>query len=81
MLTPLTTKPGRAAISDLLRSFTARGDVPAVAAADVDRESLLYLDACGKRDVEAGADITTGAIFRIASMTKPVTSLAAMMLY
>ena len=39
-----------------------------------------YAEAFGWRDREAGAPMTLDAIFRIASMTKPVTSVAAMML-
>jgi CubicO group peptidase (beta-lactamase class C family) len=70
-----------AEISALLRARVSRGDVPAVVAAIVDRDRTLYSAAFGKRDVAADADITTDAIFRIASMTKPVTSLAAMILY
>ena len=37
-------------------------------------------EALGYRDREAGAAMTTDTIFRIASMTKPFTSVAAMML-
>jgi CubicO group peptidase (beta-lactamase class C family) len=35
----------------------------------------------GRRDVEAGLPIEVDTVFRIYSMTKPVTSVAAMMLY
>jgi CubicO group peptidase (beta-lactamase class C family) len=74
------TLEGPQAISDFLRTRVAAGDVPAVAAAVVDRDGLPYIDACGKRDVAAGADATPDTIFRLASMTKPATSLAALML-
>src|SRR5260370_23241322 len=39
-----------------------------------------YAEAFGWRDREAGAPMTADAIFRVASMTKPITSVAAMML-
>ena len=39
-----------------------------------------FAEAIGFRDREAGAPMPLDAIFRIASMTKPVTSVAAMML-
>jgi CubicO group peptidase (beta-lactamase class C family) len=58
----------------------AAGDVPAVVAAVADRDALLYLGAFGKRTVSGGEAVTPDAIFRIASMTKPVTSLAVLML-
>ena len=42
---------------------------------------VVHYEAVGERDKEAGQTMTTDTIFRIASMTKPITSLAAMMLY
>jgi CubicO group peptidase (beta-lactamase class C family) len=42
---------------------------------------VVHLEARGARDAESGAPMTTDAIFRIASMTKPITSVALMMLY
>jgi CubicO group peptidase (beta-lactamase class C family) len=41
---------------------------------------LAYLEAIGKQDVEANVAMSSDSIFRIASMTKPVTSVAAMIL-
>lgn len=41
---------------------------------------VAYAEACGWRDREAKAPMALDAVFRIASMTKPVTSVAAMML-
>ena len=41
---------------------------------------VAYLEAVGKQDVEAGVAMSPGSIFRIASMTKPITSAAAMIL-
>jgi CubicO group peptidase (beta-lactamase class C family) len=42
---------------------------------------LAYVASCGQRDVEAGLPVETDTIWRLYSMTKPVTSVAAMMLY
>ncbi|HUZ52347.1 MAG TPA: serine hydrolase domain-containing protein [Streptosporangiaceae bacterium] len=42
---------------------------------------LAYVSTCGQRDVEAGLPVETDTIWRLYSMTKPVTSVAAMMLY
>jgi CubicO group peptidase (beta-lactamase class C family) len=39
-----------------------------------------FAEAFGWRDREAQASMTDDAIFRVASMTKPVTSVAAMIL-
>ncbi len=43
-------------------------------------EKLGYLRAKGFQDVEAGKEMTTDTLFRIASMSKPVTSVAVMIL-
>jgi len=42
---------------------------------------VVHFEARGARDAESGAPMTTDTIFRIASMTKPITSVALMMLY
>ncbi|SCX40595.1 CubicO group peptidase, beta-lactamase class C family [Klenkia marina] len=42
---------------------------------------LVHVGARGHRDVEAGLPVTPDTIWRIYSMTKPVTSVAAMSLY
>lgn len=44
-------------------------------------EKVVHAGAVGSRDSEAGAPMTRDTIFRIASMTKPITSTAALMLY
>jgi CubicO group peptidase (beta-lactamase class C family) len=42
---------------------------------------VVHFEAQGKRDIETGSPMTTDTIFRIASMTKPITSVALMMLF
>jgi CubicO group peptidase (beta-lactamase class C family) len=42
---------------------------------------LAHVSCYGSRDLEAGLPVETGTLWRIYSMTKPVTSVAAMMLY
>ncbi len=42
---------------------------------------VAHVAGAGHRDVEAGAPITNDTLFRIYSMTKPITSVAARMLY
>ncbi len=41
----------------------------------------VHLSTYGQRDLEAGAPVEVDTLFRVYSMTKPVTSVAAMMLY
>jgi CubicO group peptidase (beta-lactamase class C family) len=42
---------------------------------------LAHVTRCGSRDLEAGLPVTDDTVWRIYSMTKPVTSVAVMMLY
>jgi len=42
---------------------------------------LAYVARCGSRDLEARLPVTDDTLWRIYSMTKPVTSVAAMILY
>jgi CubicO group peptidase (beta-lactamase class C family) len=43
--------------------------------------SIAHLSTYGRRDVEADLPVEADTLFRIYSMTKPITSVAAMMLY
>jgi CubicO group peptidase (beta-lactamase class C family) len=45
------------------------------------RGVVVHASSYGHRDVAAGLPMTTDTLFRIYSMTKPVTTVAAMMLY
>jgi CubicO group peptidase (beta-lactamase class C family) len=42
---------------------------------------LVHVSCCGSRDLESGLPVETGTLWRLYSMTKPITSVAAMMLY
>jgi CubicO group peptidase (beta-lactamase class C family) len=42
---------------------------------------IVHLDTYGKRDLESSAPVELDTVFRFYSMTKPVTAVAAMMLY
>jgi methyl acetate hydrolase len=69
-----------AAIDAALSAAVERKDVPGVVALITDRRRVLYQGAFGVADVSTGRALTADAVFRIASMTKPITSLAAMQL-
>jgi CubicO group peptidase (beta-lactamase class C family) len=69
---------GTAALDTSLRGAVERKDVPGVVALVTNRERVLYQGAFGVADVATGRPLTTDALFRIASMTKPVTSVALM---
>jgi CubicO group peptidase (beta-lactamase class C family) len=69
-----------AAIDAVLRAAVEAKDVPGVVALVTNRDRVLYVGAFGVADVSTGRALTSDALFRIASMTKPVTSLALMQL-
>ena len=72
--------PGSAVLDTSLRGAVERNDVPGVVALITNRERVLYRSAFGVADVATGRPLTSDALFRIASMTKPVTSVALMQL-
>ena len=72
--------PASTALDTSLRSAVERKDVPGVVALITDRKGVIYQGAFGVADVATGRPLTSDALFRIASMTKPVTSLALMQL-
>lgn len=72
--------PAGASLDATLRAAVERKDVPGVVALVVDRQRVLYQGAFGVADVATGRPLATDSLFRIASMTKAITSAAAMQL-
>ena len=70
-----------ARIADVLKADIAAGRIPGVVIAIARHGKLVALDAYGWRDKAAGVAMTTDTIFNIASMTKPMTTVGALMLY
>jgi methyl acetate hydrolase len=68
------------ALSQVLTQAVDRQDAPGVVGLVVDRKGVLFEGAAGKADVARNVALAPDAIFFIASMTKPVTSVAIMML-
>jgi methyl acetate hydrolase len=71
---------GAGGIDETLRASVKRRRIPAAVAMVATAESTTYTGAFGKLDSAAVADLSPDSIFRIASMTKAVTSVAAMQL-
>ena len=67
-------------IDEPLRAAVERGDVPGVVAMAASRDEVVYQGAFGRRALPDGAPMTTDSVFWIASMTKAITSMAAMQL-
>ena len=71
-----------ARVGEHLRArYVEPAKIPGSLALVARRGKVCYLDVAGQRDLERGTPLTADTIFRIYSMTKPVTSLAIMTLY
>lgn len=65
----------------LRESYIEPGKIPGSVAMVARRGQVCYLDVAGLSDVERGTQLTEDTIFRIYSMTKPITSIAIMTLF
>ncbi len=70
-----------ARLSDVLRARTDSGHIPGAVALVCRNDRVVYHAAFGRRDPLAPDPMRQDAIFRIYSMTKPIVSVAAMMLW
>jgi CubicO group peptidase (beta-lactamase class C family) len=68
-------------LTDMLRAEIERGRVPGAVALVARRGKVAYFESLGVRDPASGAPMQKDTIFRIYSMTKPIVSVAAMMLW
>ncbi|HJU29905.1 MAG TPA: serine hydrolase domain-containing protein [Hyphomicrobiaceae bacterium] len=74
------TAPQTQAINQALREGIDRNDAAGVVAMAADRMGVIYRGAFGVADLEDGRPLEIDSLFRIASMTKAITSVAAMQL-
>jgi CubicO group peptidase (beta-lactamase class C family) len=72
---------GLARLGTVLQGEVQRGRVPGAVALIARRGQLAYYESFGQRDPASGAPMARDSIFRIYSMTKPIVSVAAMMLW
>jgi len=77
---PVLRSSGPAALSQFFTDVIARGDVPGIVAIVVGPDKVLYHEAFGKMNVAKNTPMAKDTIFRIASMTKAVTSVGVMQL-
>lgn len=68
-------------IKTLQQRFMDEGKLPGFVTLVARRGEVAYLDAVGYRDLEEKRPYQTDTIVRIYSMTKPITSVALLMLY
>jgi CubicO group peptidase (beta-lactamase class C family) len=84
-----TTEPEKVGLSSerlghltaMLKAEVDRGRLPGAVIAVARKGQLAYIEAVGFRDPETKSAMSSDAIFSIASMTKPMVSVAIMMLH
>jgi CubicO group peptidase (beta-lactamase class C family) len=70
-----------ARLGAVIAAEVGSGRVPGAVALIARRGRMGYFESFGRRDAVGGAPMAKDSIFRIYSMTKPITSVAAMMLW
>lgn len=83
---PAADRAGRAqseipAIDERMREFVHQGEITGAVTLAIRRGHVLHLGAVGHADVEKQQSMRTDSIFAIASMTKPITATALMILH
>ena len=77
---PTFSRAGLEGIGDHVRKEVADGNIPGGVLLIQQHGKPVYLESFGVRDAATGQPMTTDTIFQVYSMTKAVTSVAAMML-
>ncbi len=67
-------------VDALLRIAAAKGELPGVVALAATDKGIVYEGIFGRRRLDSGAAMTRDTVFRVASMIKPITSVAALQL-
>ena len=73
--------PHLARITPWMRRWVDSGKLPGLLIAITRNDRLVWFETCGYRDVETKRAVEPDTIYRIYSMTKPITTVAALMLY
>jgi CubicO group peptidase (beta-lactamase class C family) len=68
-------------VGQVLRADVERGRIPGAVVVIARKGRIASVQAVGFRDKASGAPMTPDALFRIASMTKPIVTVAALSLY
>ena len=74
------SREGLARVGDYIRNEIATGKIPGAILLIQQHGKPVYFETFGVRDVATKLPMSTDTIFRLYSMSKPITSVAAMML-
>lgn len=70
-----------ATINTRMKELVARHQIAGAVTAVATERRTVHLGTVGKADIKSGRGMTTDSIFRIASMTKPITATGLMILH
>jgi CubicO group peptidase (beta-lactamase class C family) len=70
-----------ARVDSLMQGYVDRGDIAGAVVMVGRKGEIAYLESFGMADIEAGTQMQSDILFRLQSMTKPIISLAMMVLY
>ena len=68
-------------INPVMQGYVDNGKIPCALTMIAREGKLVHFEKCGMQDIAAAKPIEFDTIFRLYSMTKPITSVAVMMLY
>jgi CubicO group peptidase (beta-lactamase class C family) len=68
-------------VTEMLRTNIAAGEIPGAVLLIARHGKIAYFESLGLLDPQAKTPMRSDAVFRIYSMSKPITSVAAMMLF
>ena len=74
-----TSRLGR--ITPVMQGYVDNGKIPCALTMIARRGKLVHFEKFGMQDIAAAKPVEFDTIFRLYSMTKPITSIAVMMLY
>jgi CubicO group peptidase (beta-lactamase class C family) len=69
-----------ATIENAIKTFMSKYNVPGMSVAITKDERLVYAKGYGFADKERNLPVTTGSLFRLASVSKPITAIAVLKL-
>ena len=69
-----------AALDALAQRYVEEGRVAGMVNVVIGNGEIVYYKATGSRDIDGNAPLKSSGLFRIYSMTKPITAVAAMQL-
>ena len=73
--------PRLSRITQWMQRWVDSGRLPGLLVAVVRDDRVAWFDTCGFRDVDTKRAVEPDTVYRIYSMTKPITTVAALMLY